>query len=112
MSAVHKHAAAQVITASGNSTAQQVPTVIGNTLGVVVRATAVSGTSPSLTAKVQWSDDGTNFVDANPVDALSAVTAVGGTAAAFTIKAPYYRVAWTVTGTTPSFTVTASAHFA
>jgi hypothetical protein len=112
MSAVHKHAAAQVITASGNSTAQLVPSVVSETMGVVLQATAVTGTSPSLTASVQWSADGTNFFAANPADAFAALTAVGGAAQAFTIKAQYYRIAWTVTGTNPNFTLNATAYFA
>jgi hypothetical protein len=112
VSAVHKHATAQVITASGNSAAQQIPSVVANTVGVILQATAVSGTTPSLTASVQWSADGVNFFAANPADTFTAITAVGGVAQSFTIKAPYYRIAWTVTGTSPSFTLNASAHFA
>jgi hypothetical protein len=112
MSAVHTHAAAKVVTTSGSSTAQQVPSVVSETLGIVLQATAVSGTSPSLTASVQWSADGTNFFAANPADTFTALTAVGGVAQAFTIKAQYYRIAWTVTGTSPSFTLNASAYFA
>lgn len=105
-------ASGTVITASGNSPVQNVPTVIGSTIGVGLNVTAVAGTSPSLTAAIQWSFDGTNFFAASPADTFSAITAVGGAVQAFTVKAPFWRLAYTVSGTTPSFTLTANAFYA
>lgn len=80
-----------------------------STLAIGLNVTAVSGTSPSLTLSVEWSFDGVNFLKGDPVDAFTAVTAVGGAAKSFTPKGMAYRVTWTITGTTPSFTFDVSA---
>lgn len=101
--------AAQVITASINTAASQ---AYGSAISVVLAATAVTGTTPSLATAVQWSADGTNFYAANPADTFTALTAAGGAAQQFTVKAPFYRLAFTATGTTPSFTVTATSYAA
>lgn len=100
-----------VITATGNTSALRVPTTVTTNVSLEVNATAVSGTTPSLTAKIQWSDDGVNFADPSTPDALSALTAVGGQVGVFSIKGQFYRVAYTVSGTTPSFTLQAQAFF-
>lgn len=78
--------------------------VRGGSLAVLLDVTAVSGTSPSLTIAVHWSANGVRFFAAQPVDALAAITAVGGGAKWFAAKAPICRIAWTIAGTTPSFT--------
>jgi hypothetical protein len=75
-----------------------------STVSVFVNATAVSGTTPSLVVSLEWSHDGTSFVPADPADALTAITAVGGLVKDFTVKAPFMRVKEVVTGTTPSIT--------
>lgn len=98
---------AQVITASGHSAAFNSS---GHYVDLEVEVSAVSGTTPSMTVEVQWSMDGTTFgpVDTT-ADAFAAITAVGNVVKQFTAKAPFFRLAWTVTGTTPSFTVTVVA---
>lgn len=94
----------QVVTASGQSAPFEVPNAA---LSIQVDVTAVSGTSPSLALSIAWSDDGSTFSQASPADTFTAITAVGSVAESFTPKGEFYRLEWTVTGTTPSFTVTA-----
>ena len=76
----------------------------GALLGLLVNVTAASGTTPTLDLTVEWSSDGTNFVVGQPADALTQITTAVGAAKQFAIKAPFYRVKWTIAGTTPSFT--------
>lgn len=98
----------QVITASGNEVAGHV--VATSTVGIQLSATAVAGTTPSATFSLQWSDDGTTWSPTSPVDAFAAITAVGSVVQQFTVKAQLFRLAWAVSGTTPSFTVTAFSY--
>lgn len=81
-------------------------------LSVLIQATAVSGTTPSLTAEVVWSHDGTNFFSSATPDTFTAITATGGVVKQFTVKGRFARVNWTVTGTTPSFTLNVSGYAA
>lgn len=77
----------------------------GMTLAVLVDVTAVSGTTPSMTVSVEWSQDGgTTFAQADPADTMTAITATGTKAKNFVVKGSTFRVVWTITGTTPSFT--------
>jgi hypothetical protein len=85
--------------------------------------TAVSGTTPSLTFKLQAFDTTSGkFVDVAGA-ATVAITATGTFAlavapgitvvanAAIAAQLPFaWRIVWTITGTTPSFTFTASTH--
>lgn len=89
-------------TATGQSAAQDVGGQ--SQLGVLLDVTAVSGTTPSMTLSVEWSDDGTTWYQADTADAFTALTAAGKRAREFDVKGPYARVVWTITGTTPSFT--------
>ena len=95
--------ASAVRTASGNGATQ---TASGSSLSAMVRVSAASGTLPTLAVQVQWSMDGVNFVAADPVDTFATITATGGLARQFSVKASHYRFAWTIGGTTPSFTFT------
>jgi hypothetical protein len=121
--------ASAAFTASGNSAAFSVPT--GEQLMVGIEVTASSGTTPVLTAWLQVSDDGgTTWYDM-PADMtlLSAATAATGTmssaplrniintvtSAAGKFLAIYkqvpsdrVRLSWVISGTTPSFTFSAS----
>lgn len=73
------------------------------TLGFAV--TAASGTTPSITFEVQWSfDGGATFMSGPSADTITAITAVGSKAASFVPKGDAYRIKWTISGTTPSFT--------
>lgn len=89
-------------TASGNSGMIQ---GFGDTdeLTVQLAVTAVSGTTPSLTLTVESSiDGGTNW---NVQDTFPAVTGPGVTTRTIAnLVGDVIRVAWAITGTTPSFT--------
>lgn len=96
-------------TATGNSgplTAHE----RGGTLNVTFDATTVTGTSPTLTLSVEWSQDGTTFGAADPADAFTAVTAAGTKTKSFVVKGATYRLVWTIGGTTPSFTFSCRAY--
>jgi hypothetical protein len=94
-------------TASGNSALFSCPA--GARVSVWVNVSAVSGTTPSMTLTVQWSMDGTNWADGDPADTFTAVTAVGAKVKDFARKASLMRLVWTISGTTPSFTLEARA---
>jgi hypothetical protein len=63
-----------------------------------------------MTVSVEWSSDGTNFATADTADSMTAVTATGRKVKTFTARAEYFRLAWAITGTTPSFTFSASVY--
>lgn len=81
-------------------------------LSVLLNASAVSGTSPSLTVEVVWSNDGVTFVSATTPDTFTAITAAGTALKQFNVKAQYAALKYTVSGTTPSFTLTATGYAA
>ena len=83
---------------SGDGTRQGV-------LNLTANVTAVSGSSPSMTLSVQWSNDGgTTWADADTADTFTAITAAKTVVKQFQVKASMFRVVYTITGTTPSFT--------
>lgn len=90
-------------TATGQSAALQAggaPVV-----NLMLVCTAASGTTPSLTLSVEWSPDGgTTWCTADTADAFTAITTTTKLARRFTAKSNTYRVVWTISGTTPSFT--------
>lgn len=94
--------ASQARTTTGNSGPIGI-TEVGGQLTVFCDVTATSGT-PSMALTVEWSHDGATFFKADTADAFTAITAVGSVCKIFTVKAPYYRVVWTITGGTPSLT--------
>lgn len=69
---------------------------------VAASAGQVTAAGTSLALTVQWSADGTNYGPADPADTFTAITATGVVVKSFAVKAPFYRVAWTPTG---SFTL-------
>lgn len=91
-------------TATGNSGPRAAK---GFKLGVVIHVTAVSGSTPSLTPTIEWSHDGTNFGAAQPADSMTAITTAGTHAKQFDVKGRFFRLVWTISGTTPSFTFSA-----
>lgn len=95
------------VTTTGNGAATIVPR--GDTISVGVVASAVSGTTPSATFEIQWSHDGQNWgsADGSP-DVFTAITAAKAVAKNVTVKGPLMRLAWTVSGTSPNFTVAAA----
>ena len=92
-------------TATGNSVGIGCDSAV---LTVLLDVTAVSGTTPSMTVSVEWSTDGgTTFCAAETADAFTAITATTKVCKQFRAKSNYYRIVWTITGTTPSFTFSA-----
>lgn len=101
--------AAAARTATGQSAAIQVDGAQGpcypKRVSLLVDCTAASGTTPSMVVSVEWSMDGTNWANTDPTpDAFAAITAAKKCVKKFDVKAPFYRIVWTVTGTTPSLT--------
>lgn len=68
--------------------------------------TAVSGTTPSMTPKIQGKNASGNYVD---LATGTAMTAVGSQSILVEDVPLTYRIAWTISGTTPSFTFDADA---
>lgn len=97
-------------TATGNSGAIPLHDK-GSFLNLLLDITAVSGTTPSMTPSIEWSQDGgTTFGPAETADAFTAVTAAGTKAKQFAVKGTHYRIVWTISGTTPSFTFSVRAY--
>lgn len=109
-----------VITASGQSAAMAMRSDVTATLNAYASISAVSGTTPSITFGIAFDND----ADGNGYPPVSFGTATTGTAQTATgtdvlvatATAPsnatdgvnttrYYRITWTVSGTSPSFTV-------
>ena len=90
-------------TTNGNSASLD-PGEQGNTIHLIVAVTAVSGTTPNLALSVEWSADCTVWATPETADTFTALTATANKVKSFTRKAPFYRVVWAITGTTPSFT--------
>lgn len=79
-------------------------------VSVLVATTAVSGTTPTLDLKLQWSNDGgQTWADAQPVDSFTQITATGNAVKVFQAKGTWMRLVYTIGGTTPSFTFSATA---
>lgn len=95
------------VTASGNGAACDVTRF--RDAVVMLDVTAVSGTSPTMTAKIQTSDDGgTTWYDL-PSASFTAATAATTQAIQITNFGDTIRAAYTVGGTTPSFTFSVKA---
>lgn len=95
------------------STAAGVGQVIGANspwVSVFLNITAVSGTNPQAVFHIQWSFDGTNWADSEPQDSFDPITAPTTAVKRFDAKAPYWRAAVDITGTSPSFTGSANAY--
>lgn len=105
---------ANVVTASANETLtvnvfSLNKAASATRVGVLLNVSAVGGTTPSYTVEVQWSADGTNWASAETPDTFTAITANKVVAKAFDVKAQYLRLKYTVTGTTPTATISAQA---
>ncbi len=92
-------------TATGNGTGVQVGALSATqAMYVTLHVLAVSGTTPSLTVALQ--SDTTNAFAAPTTQAtFNAATALGGQTAKVNgaVAGTWWRVNWTITGTTPSF---------
>lgn len=89
-------------TATGQSNAFDVGNL--DSVSVFVDVTAVSGTSPSMTVNVEWTYDGATWFAADTADAFTAITAAKKTVKRFDVKGTKFRLNYTISGTTPSFT--------
>lgn len=99
------------LTATGNSTGVQLGAV-GSTekIYVAIHCTAVSGTStPTVTFKLQ-SDDNASFTSPTDVITFSDITTIGADyqSAAGAITDDYFRLNYTISGTSPSFSIHAT----
>lgn len=98
-------------TATGTGTALNLGAIpLGKRLYAALHVLSAAGTTPSITARIE-SDDASGFTTPTTQLTFAAATAAGGqilrgdgTALADT----YYRVAWTISGTTPSFMLAVS----
>lgn len=105
---------AQVVTATGNSS-DYIDHLGSANLGadrvprVGLNISAVTGTSPTLTAKLVGADDAAFSTNKVTIGAIvDAITAAGNyrIPVGNVARKRYYRIEYTVGGTTPSFTVT------
>lgn len=107
MGAPYTAVASAARTTSGNSGALDADE---KNLNLLVDVTVVSGTSPSMALSILWSNNGTDFFDADgTADTFAAITAASKKVKQFAVKGAYYRIDWALTGTTPSFTFAVSA---
>lgn len=90
------------LSATGNGTSQDNSASSANGAVAHLHITAVSGTTPSMTAKIQHSTNNSTWTD---LATFSAATAVGSQTLQITGTVNrYVRASYTITGTTPSFT--------
>jgi hypothetical protein len=90
------------LTASGNSTSQDDTASSSNGLLAHLHITAVSGTTPSMTVTIEHSTNNSTWAT---LGSFSAATAIGSQIlnVSGTVNR-YVRAAYTISGTTPSFT--------
>lgn len=94
------------VTATSQSTAFDVGT--GEDLSIMLDVGTVSGTTPSMTVSIHWSNDGATWYNADPGDSFTAITTTGTRLTrSFTVKGLYARLNYAISGTTPSFTFAA-----
>ncbi|MFD4000845.1 hypothetical protein [Streptomyces rubiginosohelvolus] len=93
-------------TATGTGTALNLGAVpAGKRLYAALHVLSAAGTTPSITARIE-SDDSAGFATPITRAAFTAATAPGGQIArtdGLAITDTHHRVAWTISGTTPSF---------
>lgn len=79
-------------------------------VALLLNVTAVSGTAPNMAMAIEWSHDGTTYAPPETAETFTAVIAVAQKVKSFQKRGPFCRFAWTITGTTPSFTFSVSAY--
>lgn len=77
---------------------------LGNNVAVQVSVTAASGTTPTLDISLEWSMEGSIWSPAATPDTFASITATTSVVKTFVTKGPFYRIVYTIGGTTPSFT--------
>lgn len=95
----------QLVAKTSTGTGMQVDNLTATTNGGVgyLQVTAVSGTGPSLTVKIQHSADGSTWADLITFSAVTASNKAQRIAVTGTVNR-YIRASWTISGTSPSFT--------
>lgn len=95
-------------TSTANGTQLDNGAATSNGSACYLHVTAASGTTPSLTGKVQHSADASTWAD---LATFTAVTTAGSSQRVATTSTVnrYLRAQWTITGTNPSFTFHISA---
>jgi hypothetical protein len=101
----------KTITQSAAGQSVVVPVGDVDFISVGVTVSAVGGTNPQAVFQVQWSFDGDVWTDvgADPEDIICTLTAAGSRVKRIPVKATYWRLGAVISGTNPSFTVTANA---
>ncbi|MEU0397944.1 hypothetical protein ABZ208_35365 [Streptomyces sp. NPDC006208] len=98
-------------TASGTGTALNLGAITtGQRLYAALHVLSASGTTPSITGRIESDSDG-SFASPTTRLTFTAATAAGGEILrtdGTAITDTHYRVAWTISGTTPSFMFAAS----
>ena len=100
-------AASSAQTANGNSGPVVLPNSAEN-IALIIDVSAVSGTTPSAAFTVEWSNDGAIWAKGDAADSFTAITAAGTVVKQFSAKGRMFRLVWALTGTTPSFTFSAT----
>ncbi len=95
--------ASGAITTSGQGSAVLVGPNLKGKLKAVIHITAVGGTSPTIDFKLQESEDGSTWSDIAH-SRFDQINATGVYVQEFSNTKKYVRLAWTVGGTSPSFT--------
>ena len=95
-------------TTTGTGTQVDNTTSTANGGAAYLHVTAASGTTPSLTVKVQHSADGSTWADLATHTAVTAANQSERIAFSGTVNR-YLRASWTISGTSPSFTFHLSA---
>lgn len=91
-------------TATGQSSSQDESASSTNGGVAVLHVTAASGTTPSITVKIQDSANDSTWADLASFTALAVAGSERITVAVGTTIDRYVRALWTITGTGPSFT--------
>lgn len=104
-----------VLSATKTATGQDAGVGLGGPAAFLVfntNVTAASGTTPSLTVKLQDSlDGGVSWADITGATTASLTTTGNSTIRVTAPIGDMVRAVWTITGTTPSFTFTVDAWF-
>ncbi len=95
--------ASGAITSNGNGSGVLVGPQARGKVKCVIHITAVSGTAPTIDFKLQESDDNSTYSDIAH-SKFDQISAVGVYVQEFSTTKKYVRLAWTVGGTSPSFT--------
>lgn len=98
------------ITSDGNSSTITANPKLGKIV-LWVDVTAVTGTSATLDLAVEWSPDGTDWASHETAQSFTQLVQAGGAQTVlkdFDAHADYYRVTWTLGGTSPDWTFSVS----